>query len=217
MVAWFYVYVGSCFGYQLPSCPLFWSAPTVCTPQWPLIFLTCPMSTAETHKQVTHELICAWKSAMPSVEMTMYASFPEKQTTNETDMIWLWYDMIFGRKSGQMNQWINEWINEWLTIIYSTQKTHLPCSCFFSKKKTRCHVFHDEISLLPVNSRDPQLVGRLPQVLRGQWHSNHGLWLHLWRTPDDVVLPVESRGFVEGEKCGATNANKILHPKKVRI
>lgn len=57
MVAWLYVYVGSCDGYQLPSCPLFWSAPTVCTPQRPLIFLTCPMSTAKTHKHVTHELI----------------------------------------------------------------------------------------------------------------------------------------------------------------
>lgn len=169
MVAWFYVYVASCDGYQLPSCPLFWSVQTVCTPQWPLIFLTCPMSTARTHKHVTHEPFCAWKFAMPSVEMTMYASFPEKQTTNKAwrtllkmiwlreDMIMIWWDSImiliwFERMRGQMNE--IEWMNDHHLLLHKkTQTFHV--HVFFAKKGTSLPWKPDEISLLPVKLPGP--------------------------------------------------------------
>ena len=90
------------------------------------------------------------------------------------------YDSIlilpwFRRKNGQMN----EWMNEWRTTIY-TKKTNLPCSCFLSEKLVAMNDETWRLLLSPVSPNS--------QVLRGQWHSNHGLWLHLWRTPRQMMF-----------------------------
>ena len=200
-------------------CPLFWSAPTVCTPQRPLIFLTCPMSTAKTHKHVTHELICAWKFAVPSVEMTTYASFPEKHATNETDMIWLWYDMIW--KKERTNESMNQWMNQWMTdhhLLYT--KTNLPCSFFF-QEKTRCH--ETWRNLLSPISWDPKLVGLLihhSRVFFRRYCEANGIQITAYGSIFGghqmmLVLPGwESCEFFLEQKCGTNKCQENSTSKK---